>query len=44
MTRDKKNRDGVIRFVGLDWAVGNTTRLEGPSVEELQAAYAAISE
>ncbi|KQB85844.1 3-dehydroquinate synthase [Corynebacterium lowii] len=44
MTRDKKNRDGVIRFVTLDGAVGSVTRLEGPSVEELRAAYRAISE
>ncbi|AZA09180.1 3-dehydroquinate synthase [Corynebacterium pseudopelargi] len=42
MTRDKKNRDGAIRFVGLR-AVGETTRIEGPSVEELTQAYEAIS-
>ena len=42
MTRDKKNRGGHIRFVALT-GVGETTRLEGPSVEELEAAYAAIS-
>ncbi|RSZ63562.1 3-dehydroquinate synthase [Corynebacterium hylobatis] len=42
MTRDKKNRDGHIRFVALT-GVGETTRLEGPSTEELRAAYEAIS-
>ena len=44
MTRDKKNRDGIIRFVALDGAVGEMTRLEGPSLDELQAAYAALAE
>ncbi|AGF72579.1 3-dehydroquinate synthase [Corynebacterium halotolerans] len=43
MTRDKKNRDGHIRFVALTGA-GETTRLEGPSREELAAAYDAIAE
>ena len=43
MTHDKKNRDGQIRFVALT-GVGETTPLEGPSREELVAAYAAISE
>lgn len=43
MTKDKKNRDGLIRFVVLT-GVGKTTRLEGPSKEELRAAYDAISE
>lgn len=42
MTRDKKNRDGRIRFVALTGA-GETTRLEGPSLNELRAAYAALS-
>ncbi|QGU04706.1 3-dehydroquinate synthase [Corynebacterium comes] len=42
MTRDKKNRDGNIRFVALTGA-GETTRLEGPSLDELRGAYAAIS-
>ncbi|MBI9000552.1 3-dehydroquinate synthase [Corynebacterium sp. CCM 9185] len=42
MTRDKKNRDGRIRFVALT-DVGSTTRLEGPSMDSLRAAYAAIS-
>ncbi|STC70542.1 3-dehydroquinate synthase [Corynebacterium pilosum] len=43
MSHDKKNRDGMIRFVALD-GVGSVTRIEGPSVEELRAAYDAISE
>ncbi|WP_257158308.1 3-dehydroquinate synthase [Corynebacterium cystitidis] len=42
MSHDKKNRDGMIRFVTLD-AVGSTTRIEGPTEEELRAAYTAIS-
>ncbi|AKK03247.1 3-dehydroquinate synthase [Corynebacterium epidermidicanis] len=42
MQLDKKNRDGHIRFVALT-AVGETTRISGPSIAELQAAYAAIS-
>ncbi|MGP6173083.1 3-dehydroquinate synthase [Corynebacterium sp. A21] len=43
MTRDKKNRDGNIRFVALT-AVGETTRLEGPELSQLQEAYRRISE
>lgn len=43
MTRDKKNRHGTIRFVALT-GLGSTTRLEGPSIEELRAAYDAISQ
>lgn len=39
MLHDKKNKSGVIRFVALDGQVGTTTRLEGPSVEQLQRAY-----
>lgn len=42
MTRDKKNRDGNIRFVALT-GVGSTTRIEGPGMDELRAAYEAIS-
>lgn len=42
MTRDKKNRDGQIRFVALTGA-GETTRLVGPTTEELRTAYDAIS-
>ncbi|MDO5374191.1 MAG: 3-dehydroquinate synthase [Corynebacterium glutamicum] len=42
MTRDKKNRDGNIRFVALT-AVGEVTRIEGPSKQDLQSAYEAIS-
>nr|AAC35272.1 dehydroquinate synthetase [Corynebacterium glutamicum] len=37
MTRDKKNRDGNIRFVAL--TVGEVTRIEGPSKQDLQSAY-----
>lgn len=43
MTHDKKNRDGKIRFVALT-GIGATTRIEGPTREELEAAYAAITE
>lgn len=43
MLHDKKNRDGKIRFVALT-GVGEVTRIEGPSVEELRAAYDAITE
>ncbi|MEZ2121229.1 MULTISPECIES: 3-dehydroquinate synthase [unclassified Corynebacterium] len=43
MTRDKKNRDGKIRFVALT-GVGRTTRIEGPSIDSLRAAYDAIIE
>ncbi|OEY23907.1 3-dehydroquinate synthase [Corynebacterium sp. BCW_4722] len=43
MTRDKKNRDGRIRFVVLD-GLGSCTRLEDASVEEMRAAYEAVSE
>ncbi len=42
MTRDKKNRDGHIRFVALT-SVGEVTRIEGPSREELVRAYEAIN-
>ncbi|AZA11520.1 3-dehydroquinate synthase [Corynebacterium gerontici] len=42
MRRDKKNRDGAIRFVGLR-GVGDTTRIEGPTEEQLRAAYNALS-
>lgn len=43
MTRDKKNRDGNIRFVALT-GIGSTTRIEGPTIDELRAAYDAISQ
>lgn len=43
MTRDKKNRDGTIRFVALTGA-GETTRLEGPELSLLKSAYQRISE
>ena len=42
MTRDKKNRDGRIRFVALD-GLGSCTRIEDASIEEMREAYAAIS-
>lgn len=42
MTRDKKNRDGNIRFVALT-GVGEVTRIEGPERAALEAAYHAIS-
>lgn len=42
MQRDKKNKGGKIRFVVLE-AMGQPTRLEGPSPELLAAAYAATS-
>ncbi len=43
MTRDKKNRDGRIRFVVLR-ELGMCARLEDATVEEMRAAYRAISE
>ncbi|WJZ02795.1 3-dehydroquinate synthase [Corynebacterium freiburgense] len=43
MGRDKKNRDGKLRFVVLTGA-GETARLEGPRIELLQAAYERISQ
>lgn len=42
MSRDKKNKEGTIRFVVIE-AAGQPTRLEGPSRELLEAAYAATS-
>ena len=42
MGRDKKNRGGQIRFVVLD-GLGSTTRLEDATVEEMRAAYEAIT-
>lgn len=42
MTRDKKNRDGKIRFVAVP-AVGETTRLEDATVDQLREAYAHLS-
>lgn len=38
MSRDKKNKAGVTRFVVLQ-AIGEPTRLEGPSHELLETAY-----
>lgn len=43
MLLDKKNRDGRIRFVVLD-GLGSASRLEDATVEEMRAAYEAISE
>ncbi|WP_165242211.1 3-dehydroquinate synthase [Corynebacterium lizhenjunii] len=42
MGRDKKNRGAGVRFVALT-GIGATTRIGDASVEELKAAYAAIS-
>ncbi|WP_018023950.1 3-dehydroquinate synthase [Corynebacterium ulceribovis] len=42
MGGDKKNRDGQIRFVALTEA-GQTTRIDGPTEEQLRSAYDAIS-
>lgn len=43
MRRDKKSRGDLLRFVVLD-AIGRPTRLEGPDMGLLLAAYAEISE
>ncbi|GAA4790912.1 3-dehydroquinate synthase [Corynebacterium canis] len=42
MGRDKKNREGKLRFVALT-GPGDTTRLVDPSVETLREAYERIS-
>ena len=42
MTRDKKNRDGKIRFVALT-KVGECTRITDATKAELEAAYQRIS-
>ena len=42
MSRDKKNRDGNLRFVALT-RIGECTRISDASDEELRAAYTAIS-
>lgn len=39
MTRDKKNRNGNIRFVAIDNQVGEMTRIQGASFDELKNAY-----
>ena len=41
MRHDKKNRDGQIRFVALT-GIGETTRIEDASDNELRAAYAQL--
>lgn len=43
MGRDKKNRDGHIRFVALT-DVGETTRIEDANLDELRNAYAALAD
>jgi len=42
MRRDKKTRGDLLRFVVLT-GLGETSRLEGPHLQDLQAAYDAIS-
>ncbi|KNX37321.1 3-dehydroquinate synthase [Luteipulveratus halotolerans] len=42
MRRDKKTRGSLLRFVALD-AIGSPTRLEGPSEQQLRAAYDAVA-
>ena len=42
MRHDKKNREGRIRFVALT-GIGQTTRLEDATEEELRAAYAQLA-
>ena len=42
MRRDKKTRGDLLRFVVLE-DVARPTRLEGPTTEQLQTAYAAVS-
>jgi 3-dehydroquinate synthase len=43
MSRDKKNRGDLVRFVVLD-GLAQPSRLEGPSVEQLEAAYRLVSD
>ena len=43
MGRDKKNKQGKIRFVVLE-GLAKPTRLESPSREHLDAAWEAISQ
>jgi 3-dehydroquinate synthase len=42
MRRDKKSRGAVLRFVVLD-GLASVTRLEGPTEDELRAAYARVT-
>ena len=42
MGRDKKTRGSTLRFVVLE-GLARPTRLEGPSEEDLRAAYAAVA-
>src|SRR5690625_2452454 len=41
MRRDKKTRGTMVRFVVLN-KIGDPTRLEGPSVDQLRAAYETV--
>ena len=43
MTHDKKNRNGRIRFVVLE-GIGQTTRLEDATMEELRSAYTELTQ
>lgn len=43
MSRDKKTRGSLLRFVVLDGATGRTTRLAGPDPAIMQAAFAEIA-
>jgi 3-dehydroquinate synthase len=43
MTRDKKNRGDLMRFVVLD-GLAQPARLEGPSLEHLEEAYRLVSD
>lgn len=43
MGRDKKTRGATLRFVALE-GLARPTRLEGPTEEDLQAAYLAVCE
>lgn len=42
MSRDKKNRDGALRFVVLE-AIGSPRRLDSPDEADVRAAYDAIT-
>ena len=42
MRHDKKNRGGQIRFVALT-GIGDTTRIEDATDDELRAAYTKLS-
>ncbi|HHU11343.1 MAG TPA: 3-dehydroquinate synthase [Intrasporangiaceae bacterium] len=42
MRRDKKSRGALLRFVVLD-GLGSVTRLEGPTEDQLRAAYRSVA-